>query len=80
MNQFTIGLIKVNGMAQSAAVGVGTRLLIGANSNAKSNTGGVAVTGDWGVALSLTGWIDDRDVVDGPVHLAVPLWSSRKEG
>jgi hypothetical protein len=63
---FNILTIKVNGIESSAAMNVGTNLLIGFGSSTKSIQGSGQVNGDNSEMPSRLNIIDDRDEVDTP--------------
>lgn len=63
---FNIFSIKANGVENAAALNVGTNILVGFHSSAKSMMGTGQVRGDQGRVRTELSSVDDRDCFDTP--------------
>jgi hypothetical protein len=63
---FHIGSVRVNGIESSAAMNIGTNLLVGFGSQTKNVQGAGHINGDRGIMPTESTYLDDRDTFDAP--------------
>lgn len=81
MDHFAIGLIHANGLRNSATLGIGPSLIVGAHSVGKTNTAAHAIAGDRAFVPTVAGALLDDDLCDTPTwRFMPPPWLEAKEG